>query len=118
MRARIFTLTLLSFFTLATYLFVFCYRYFVSTIHMKLLDSANADVTYTSEKIDQTLESGLDMADVSFHVESKSSKRSEKNRKSPKNSVDKPFYRASRCKSGENFGFFVKRKIAEFRPNM
>ena len=67
LRARIFTLTLLSFFTLATYLFVFCYRYFVSTIHMKLLDSANADVTYTSEKIDQTLESGLDMAEWIYY---------------------------------------------------
>ena len=87
-------------------------------------DIIQMDYTYIDQYVGKKLL--LDMTpytkngtlDVSFHVESQSGKRSEKNRKNPENGVDKPFYRASRCNNGENFGFFVKRKNAGFRPNM
>lgn len=63
LRRQILTLTMLSFLLVAVYIFAFCYQYFLQTLRGKLLSSVQADVDFVSEKIEQTQESGLGLAE-------------------------------------------------------
>lgn len=63
LRRQILALTMISFLLLASYIFVFCYQYFLQTLRAKLLGSVQADVNFVSEKIEQTQASGLDLAE-------------------------------------------------------
>lgn len=63
LRRQILTLTMLLFLLLAVYIFAFCYQYFLQTLRQKLLSSVQADVDFVSQKIEQTQESGLGLAE-------------------------------------------------------